>query len=741
VALALAPAWLLGRVPIRSDALAYFWPLRARLADALSEGRLPLYDLLNDGGTPLLLNPQTGALYPPHLLYALVPLGWAYAWMHAGHLALLGAGTARLLRRLGYSGADAALGALTVALGGVALSVSAMQDKLFALAWAPWALAGLLTAVGHRASRRQRVAGGAAAAAALAMAILGGGLDVVVMSVLVALGLAAVDGGRHPLSTRSVARRTAIASLCIAVAAGLAAVQWLPFADWLRGTDWSGGAAGADLLSRSMRPVHLLGLLSPNAGYVPAVDGLRLPWMDPTQPAPLFYLPGSYAGGAGLLLGLMGIVAGLRRGGPARVAATGLGICLVLALGPTIPPVGWAEEHLPVLSMIRYPHKWAMPAALFGAILVAEGSRTLRSAPSSVRGGRFWILGFLIASGLAAVAALLAPGVAPTDPGTSWRTLATGIVAATGAGAVVGLALWTAGRVTRPRRRAALLSLAVAVAALDLAAHGLRLAPLEDPASVWAPTPVVQVLAAEPAPVRVFPFSYTAAGIFPDARPGASLTQVLRESLFPGIPAAHGFGLPFGWLVMHPADVHATYAGLGPLPMADRIHRLRIAGVTHLLVHHPAHRESLLQVPLVESFEGGDARGAACTVTALRIAEPLPEVRWTPRDDPTSSGRALAPELDGDGRFAVRVHASRPGRILWLRPWDPYWRATVDGVAVATEKINGHQLSVPLEPGRHEVRLRYRIPALELGGAVTLGTAVIGISLGILASRRRRQRD
>ncbi|MDP7114613.1 MAG: hypothetical protein QGH45_21750, partial [Myxococcota bacterium] len=62
VAVALAPSWLLGRVPIRSDALAYFWPLRARLAEALAGGELPLYDALNDAGTPLLLNPQTGAI-------------------------------------------------------------------------------------------------------------------------------------------------------------------------------------------------------------------------------------------------------------------------------------------------------------------------------------------------------------------------------------------------------------------------------------------------------------------------------------------------------------------------------------------------------------------------------------------------------------------------------------------------------------------------------------------------------
>lgn len=741
LAVALAPAWLFGRVPYRSDALAYFWPLRARLAEALSAGQLPLYDALNDGGTPLLLNPQTGALYPPHLLYALVPLGWAYAWMHAGHLALLGVGTARLLRRLGYTGVDVAIGALTVALGGVALSVSAMQDKLFALAWAPWVLAGLLAAVEQRSERRTRIAGGATAAAALALAILGGGLDVVVMTVLVAVCVAALDGGRRPLSLRGGAARAALAAGWIALAAGLAAIQWLPFADWLRGTDWSGGAGGADLLSRSLRPVHLLGLLSPNAGYVPAVDGLRLPWQDPGQSPTLFYLPGSYAGGAGLLLGLLGAAVGLRRGGPARVALLGVAVCLVLALGPLIPPVGWAEQHLPVLSMIRFPHKWVMPAALAASILVAEGSRTLRGAPAGSRAGRWLILGFVALSCVSGALALLAPSEPPTAPGTSWRGLALGAAATTGLGAAAALALWLGGRATGRARRTAMLALTVAICGADLAVHDLPLAPLEDPDSAWEPTPAARVLAAEPAPVRVFTYSYTAGGVFPEPAEGASLTQVLRESLFPGIPASHGLGLPFGWLVMHPAALQSTYAGMGPLPMADRIHRLRLAGVTHLLAHHPAHLDALVGIPLVETLPGGTARGAACTVTVLRIADPLPGVRWTPRDDPAGNGRALSPEVDGNGVFAAEVHAAQPGRLIWLRPWDRFWRATVDGEPVATERVNGHQLSIPLEAGRHRVEMEYHVPSLGVGGLVSALSALTLLPLAVLAFRGRRPGD
>ena len=52
---ALYPAWSKGLMPIRGDALTYFWPLREALASALQQGTLPLYELTNNGGTPLWL--------------------------------------------------------------------------------------------------------------------------------------------------------------------------------------------------------------------------------------------------------------------------------------------------------------------------------------------------------------------------------------------------------------------------------------------------------------------------------------------------------------------------------------------------------------------------------------------------------------------------------------------------------------------------------------------------------------
>ena len=71
--IALAPAWLSRQMPVRGDALTYFWPLRKVLAAAQSEGTLPYFSTLNDGGTPLWRNPQSQSLYPPALLLSWLP--------------------------------------------------------------------------------------------------------------------------------------------------------------------------------------------------------------------------------------------------------------------------------------------------------------------------------------------------------------------------------------------------------------------------------------------------------------------------------------------------------------------------------------------------------------------------------------------------------------------------------------------------------------------------------------------
>src|SRR5258708_36955497 len=63
------------------DIARFFYPTRVLYANALQQGRLPLWQPEILTGIPLLAEMQTGALNPPHLLlYRLLPLHLALTY-------------------------------------------------------------------------------------------------------------------------------------------------------------------------------------------------------------------------------------------------------------------------------------------------------------------------------------------------------------------------------------------------------------------------------------------------------------------------------------------------------------------------------------------------------------------------------------------------------------------------------------------------------------------------------------
>ncbi|MEM7030680.1 MAG: hypothetical protein AAF629_14030 [Chloroflexota bacterium] len=60
---------------VSGDFTEQYFPLRAFSASEWVQGRIPLWNPALYGGQPALADPQSGALYPPHILQALV-LGW-----------------------------------------------------------------------------------------------------------------------------------------------------------------------------------------------------------------------------------------------------------------------------------------------------------------------------------------------------------------------------------------------------------------------------------------------------------------------------------------------------------------------------------------------------------------------------------------------------------------------------------------------------------------------------------------
>ena len=93
------------------DGIAQYYPWRHFAAESLRSGHLPLWNPYQFCGTPFLANGQSAVLYPPNLLFWVLPVAVAFAWSAWLHLALTGWFSYLFLRRavgLGRRGADPA---------------------------------------------------------------------------------------------------------------------------------------------------------------------------------------------------------------------------------------------------------------------------------------------------------------------------------------------------------------------------------------------------------------------------------------------------------------------------------------------------------------------------------------------------------------------------------------------------------------------------------------------------------
>ena len=794
---ALYPTWGDGWMPVRGDAMTYFWPLREALSTALRAGTLPLYETLNNGGTALWINPQTQSFYPPARLFGYAPVPHAIGILHSAHLVLLFGGVVALLRRLDFRYSSASLAALSVALGGTFLSVSPMYDKAHSAAWIPLMLwAGLSL---HRPILLPRFV----LAASTAMAVLAGGLDMVVLGVLTTVLAASVAGvtepefiepleedddeeedeedlfgGDAPIETEDdfrpllggeeeaeeqandeapiqspspfaalwggIPERAAEASrvslhacLWITIGLGLSAHQWLPFRAFIETSSWSQPLEAAELGARALRFGDILGLIAPNLPYDAVSSTYRPPGAD--EPTGV-YLPGLYAGGSGLLLGAVGAVHLVRMhfaqerqrwliAGPALAATIGSLLCVLMATGPAIPLIGWLETNLPIISSIRYPEKWLLPAAILAAVPIAHGARLLASTQLLNR------TLLRVGAALLAVILLLTIG-AMTVEGDASRgmSLSAGALAV----GVLICALWRL-QVGPDRQLVGALGIALAIliAGVELSSYNLPLSPLEDPAEIVTPPPAAAriLLSADkqrrasgtllPGRARLHQASYSQHDKDPVTPPDAPLHLVLREALLGGVAAVWGIEIMRDWLVMPPEGLERWYDAILEMPLARQFRGLRLAGITHLVVHF---RDDALELlPLVRDGlleEVFTPEGAWTQVVLFALTDPLPACRWTPLGMPASDGLPVVPTRDSGGVWEGRVSAGN-GLLVCIRPWDPSWHAEIDGNEVDTQIVNGFQLAIPVPAGVHEVRMEYRPRGMKMAKNLQILSAAL----------------
>jgi len=119
------------------DLFQEFFPRHHFQGAVLASGRLPLWDPHQIAGLPFLATLQGGVLYPPNLLYALLPTGTAMGVLGLLHVTLSGAFTYALARALGRGPGAATLAGLAFMLGGSTLFLVYHTNAINSAPWLP----------------------------------------------------------------------------------------------------------------------------------------------------------------------------------------------------------------------------------------------------------------------------------------------------------------------------------------------------------------------------------------------------------------------------------------------------------------------------------------------------------------------------------------------------------------------------------------------------------------------------
>jgi hypothetical protein len=752
------------------DFNSFYYPLYQFAGEQIAAGRFPLWNPEVWGGVPFAANQQAGLFSPLNLLAFVFARPFGYdtlQWLAIGQIWLASLFAYAFCRELGARRAAAIIGGVTFAYSGFAISHLGHYPMV---AVAPWLPMTFLTL--RRALLRRSLTWTLATAASLLLALLGGHqqifLYLLTAVILYWLFLTwtnsppaawPTDPGR---ARRWLAGRfaghwiVAGAQLGLAgsLAAGLAAPALLTSLQ-LAALSIRSGISYGEATAFSLRPIHLITLLVPNA---------------------FGSTPGTYinaVGFSGEVWGYAGIVA-IGLGGFAFRRAVGhcrreafffaglAGLALLVALGPATPLQGWFYAFVPGYSRIRASGRWLLLVDFAIATLAALGTenllRLLASQFAAVRDDlRRIARGLGVALGIALVALALAYGalLAPRDPSgplaqfldsATWTIILLGL----GAGLLLALAR---GQLGASRFAMALVALVV----IDLFAASAPVPPTNDsPLNGFNHAEALALIRANGSspPFRVDQSKVTEIGWQPSWAATAGLESVTGTYDPQGL---------------------ATYARYWDATRqrhdSPRYDLLNIRYVILLPGEAPAGETKFREVgrgqdftlyentrPLPRAFLVGEARPVATADEAWAAInttgfDPRATVYLGPSLDTAATPQALtggAPQgtvtidrTDSD-RIVARVQSDREAILVFSEVAYPGWRATIDGVTTPLYTADYLFRAVRVQAGNHEVRLSFTPPLWNLGWQIATASAIIFalvLALPPLARRRALRRN
>lgn len=744
------------------DLLSFWLPRSCLLGDALSQGRVPLWNPFEMTGTPFAADTQSGWLSLPAMAFSwLFGCGGGLRAMIVLHPILAGLGLWWFLRKEGLGRVAATAGGLSVAMAIAASTVAISLPFAGSLAWTTLVLVGASGYLSTRGWRRApwlalaALAWGQVATAHLSHGlVMGSGL---VASYVLARSIRDVRAGAIG------PRRAALL--------GVGFLAFLPLANL------------AILVPR----LALIGRSSLRAGYG-ALEGTIPARLDVDRPIPdhgiwsgwplgLASAPGAYVGAAILLALPLAFRDRARRFLVAALAATvAAGYLLTITL---LVGAGWFRAvvlRLPFGDVyLHNPGRLRYLALLVVPALGAVGVQSLLDRrPRFAEAARWLAIGaavflvlplalgahperlLLFAAGTAGVA--LVAWLAAR--GRTWAPVAlVGLLAAE----LLGGALWSSSYDGSPPY------LGLETGERPALIHRPLQWPNVDLDRYLDPGPIADALA-ERGDGRylawVPPAAYFNKGYLFSQGSRDWPALLLGRAIVFGLEDALGYSpiqVPRYWSYIRTTNALPVFYNASVIqePSPQDVDLL---GVRYLIVHEGQELPAGIGGDVIAS-EGGylllELDGAPPRVSVVpawtvvadgTVALDLVQdrgfdgsasavVEGYPGIVPvagTAAGTATFTEARPED-VRVDVTASGPSLVVVRTTWERGWRATVDGRTAPVLRADGFLQAVPVSAGRHEIRLTYHEPAIGRGLlASALVWAGLGATIAAMVVRARR---
>lgn len=383
-----------------------FYPWQEYAFDLLRNGQLPLWNVYNGAGAPLMANYQSALLYPFNWPGIVLPLASWMSFSAVLHLLIAGWGIWMLGGRLELPIVGRGVSAFAFGMSSYLIARLGTYPIIWVAAWLPW-LIWATVGVLERPSRRRAVL----LVLVITAQLLAGHAQTTWYSLL----LVAAFVGWWVVTHRPIAWRSLglmAASLILAVA--VAALQLLPTAELLIQSQRSDGVDYLTAMNFSYTLPRSLNLIAPNVFGNPGFGTY-------ITPNGAFFEDAVYVGFIPLVSAIAALSAwgwrrlrrqeltGFLRSVPLWIIVVIIGF--VFALGINTPVFPFLYKHVPTFSMFQAPVRWHLWTVFGLSMLAGIGAGVWG------RGFRVLFMTRLAVAGALGVVvlALVAPEFLPSD--------------------------------------------------------------------------------------------------------------------------------------------------------------------------------------------------------------------------------------------------------------------------------------------------------------------------------------